>query len=202
MWPKAEVLRKSFIGIAIMVFTIVVLINLADKLTVLNANLFSDLSNLVIALYTGFIAVFFTILAIHMSMQYGLNSVRVLVNKSAGIFVIYSIAVFISVLGLIFSSQTAALFPLTINTSFVIFTTSFPSIILGLEMAITVLSAYIFPKYLQEALQITPLEIMKNIGFSKDISELCKRKKFDAVNDSIKGGLSHRYLYYRFNCER
>lgn len=187
---KPETFRKIFIIVAIVVFILVVLYDLAAHLDSLNQNLFSDISNLIIALYTGFVAVFFTILAIHISMRYGLSSINVLAKKSSGIFAIYFVAILFSVLGLVLSSRTAALSSFSIATPWFIFVTSIPSVVLGVEMAIAVLSTYFFPKYLQETLQITPLEIMKKIGYPDEIRALCQKRKFDVAYNSIGKGLS------------
>jgi hypothetical protein len=174
-----------FTAIVVVIFLIVMLFDLAT----LNPRLISDLSNLVIALYTAFITVFFTILAIHISTQYGLNSIDVLARKSRGIFVVYSVAILLSVLEIIFS-YTGGLLSFQISTQWFTVKTSVPSIVVGMEMAFVVLSVYFFPKYLRETLQISPMEVMRKIGYPNEIGRLCQDGKYSAANEPIGRGLS------------
>jgi len=171
-----------FIVLSIAIFFLVDFSDIAH----VNPNLISNLSNLLIVLYTPLTAIIFSILGIHLSRQYGLSSTDILIKKSKGIFAIYSVAIFISILGIILDFKT--LENLTLEIATVSIKTT--SIMLGAEIIIAMFSAYFFPKYLLEIFRISPAEIMKTLGYPDEIVKLVKEGKLYQADTRLSRGLS------------
>jgi hypothetical protein len=185
MCQKREKPITKIIVVFILLFAILFLVDFSN-IAYANANLMSSLSNLLILLYTSLVAIIFSFLSIHLSRQYGLSSIDILIKKAESIFTIYNIVIIISILGLILDLKTLENF----NIEWGKVSIRAPSIMLGTEIIFVIFSAYFFKKYVSETVRITPREIMKTLGYPDKIVNLVEKGRLYEADTKFSRGLS------------
>lgn len=156
--------------------------NIADQ----NPLLVSSLPSSIITLYTAIVAILVTILAIHVPRQYGLSSIDILTRKSKGMLAFYSTAILFSLLSMILDSENFR------ALGFEVFSVSISvgSVLLTAEIIVISFSIYFISRYLLEILRISPMEIMRDLGFPNAVSKLVEKGRLFQVDGRLSKGLS------------
>jgi len=178
--------RIGKISIFIIVSLIIVYFTNFFNIAILNSNLMVNLSNLIIASYTALITLFFSISGLHLSKQYGLISADILINKSRRLLIMYLMAISIAIIGITWKPENFKMLKITTK----VVSINATSTMIGVEIVFILLFVYLFPKYLLETFRISPVEIIKMLGYPDDVVRDSKKGKLQLANNRLSKGLT------------
>lgn len=148
-----------------------------------NSTFMLYLASATIQAYAALIAIPLSISAIHLSRQYGRFVASILFRKSKRLFLIYFVILLVSTLNIIIN-------PNNLKETLIAQKYSSFGLLIALQVGVTIIPLYYVFEYLKSALLMSPEDIMKELGFPKDVVQLVKKNKLSEAHKRLLSGLS------------
>jgi len=183
---KRGILKYMALYLTGILIVFVTYLLLSSDLLTKNEDFILYFSSAVIQSYAALIAIPLSISAYHLSRQYGFSSIDILINKSRNLISIYFTIVSISILNMLLNLDTVQ----NLKIEILGISTNTFSLMLSAQIAVTVLPLYCVLNYLRDVLIISPIEIMKILGYPDEVVKSINKAKLYEANAKFSKGLS------------